>query len=405
MFVESLYQIETPPVKKLMKTWEKRYVPHISFAASGSSSGELLPGLAVVASAEMRRETAASLKRGIIAIKCQIASLKAQKFYAYAFGVIDIGEIERLSNYAFLLYLKLAEIYQRPAIALERTLAQMARAQLDAAEGSPGAPTEFSMADWGMPAIDQLALEIKPLLLQLQQQHLQSNDWRTLGFLTTLLNFCNRLILETLSKEEKLLLHPYLKFVEEQVALPWERVCRSAVKHTLDSPKIQVVERYFSQSRDIADKVYQQMMDRFPHHTSCRGTLHHPEVAHSSRRDIEMFQAYFWLAFLEESFTPLDNELVELCSIVYPEINVSWELIDSGIHALCQQLLTSMTPTEADLVQPYCEGFQQAFSQRRSEFLRENPKPSKIPTESLPVVDMLALLTCKSNTAPNCRLL
>lgn len=70
----------------------------------------------------------------------------------------------------------------------------------------------------------------------IQEQYLISKDWRSLGFITTQINFSNALLLEQLTPIEQILISPYLTFIEEQVALPWQRICAAAVNHDLTSP-------------------------------------------------------------------------------------------------------------------------------------------------------------------------
>lgn len=130
MLAESNYQIKTPSVKKLMAIWGQRYVPNLSAAILELNNLEFLQGLAAAAGLSARRDTAAKLNREMISLRCQMASLQAKGLYACSPSAIDMDETERLSDHAFLLYLKLAEIYQCPSSRCDRTLAQIAEAHV-----------------------------------------------------------------------------------------------------------------------------------------------------------------------------------------------------------------------------------------------------------------------------------
>ena len=213
----------------------------------------------------------------------------------------------------------------------------------------------------GIPDITKLATELEPVLLEFQEQHVASKDWRALGFITTQFNFTNKLLLPKLTLVEQVLLGPYLKFVEEQMALPWQRVCAAAASHQPDSPALNLVEQMFPAAAEIANTVYRQLSQLFCDHRSRRGGLGHPDVAHSCLRDLQMFQAYLWLCVLEESMTPVEQELVDLCVMVMQIVGVEWELMEQWNHLLMAELTRRVQPEQKYLLQPYTEGMEQAF--------------------------------------------
>ncbi|MEO1255781.1 MAG: hypothetical protein AAFY41_13000, partial [Bacteroidota bacterium] len=244
MLITLPHQPKTPTVDRLVQIWGERYIPDLSSITDSEDTMEFRQSLVAAASLEGRCDTASKITKRVVAIKCQMASLKTKSLYSYLPSVINFTDTRRLSDFALIIYLKLAEIYQQSAptaaaaIQNQTTLLVSNHNRNKAAVGAP-----LSMEAWGMPSIEQLAMELEPLLLEFQQQHILSKDNRTLGFLTTLLNFCNDLILQGLSRIEKLLIYPYFKFIEEQVAVPWQRVCLAASRYTLDSPTFTIVEQ------------------------------------------------------------------------------------------------------------------------------------------------------------------
>lgn len=325
-----------------------------------------------------RQKTAAKLTKRIVAIKCQMASIRAKSLYSYIPNIVDLQESQRLADYSLLVYLKIAEIYQQPC---KRQPGNQLPGQQDTLEA------------YGIPSVEQLAADLEPILMEYQQQHMRSEDWRTLGFLTTLLNFSNSLILQTLSAAEKTLVSSYLRFVEEQVAIPWQRVCIAAAPYSIDDPKVDIVEQALRNSSKIAEASYRYLVRRFPSSSSRRGPLSDPNIQHSCIRDMAMCQAYFWLAFLEDSAVSLEQELVPLCLMVFPAVEVSWELIDTWNQTLCQQILAYLQPRQAQQVRPYTEKYLQCFRDQQADFQkspqRRLPQTTAALTASQETLDQL----------------
>ncbi|MEO0535721.1 MAG: hypothetical protein AAF215_17840 [Cyanobacteria bacterium P01_A01_bin.123] len=369
MLIPSSHQAQTPSVKRLIEIWGKRYVPNLSSISAAEDTVEFRQRLIDMASPVSRGITAAKITKNVVAIKCQMASLQTRSLYSYLSNVVNLSDARRLSEFALLIYLQLAEIYQQSSLSTADQVKILYTPRVDEHDGSVSSAWEsLSMEDWGMTPIEQLAIDLEPLLIEFQQQHILSKNWRTLGFLTTLLNFCNKLLLQNLSKTEQLLIYPYFRFVEEQVALPWQRVCLAASRHALDSPQFAIVEHCLPQSQAIAHEIHNQLRVQLPDHYSRRGHLSNPEVAHSSIRDQQMIQAYFWLSFLEESLSPIEDELVPLFAMVNPAIGIKWEFMALSNQLLFGQILTILSPAQADLVSPYVNGFIHAFASRKSDF-------------------------------------
>jgi hypothetical protein len=223
--------------------------------------------------------------------------------------------------------------------------------------------------------IEQLSTALEPVLLEFQEQHRVSKDWRMLGFMTTQLNFSNKLLLRELTPVEKVLVNPYLKFVEEQVALPWQRICAAAANHELDSCILSVVMQMLPAAQEIAEATYHRFTQLQPNHRSLRGGLSDRGVKHSCLRDLNMFQAYLWLCVLEESIAAVEQELISLCVMVTQSVEMTWELIEKWIKVLTDEILSRLNPQQQALVQPYTQTIQQAFLEKRVE-LGANPTPA-----------------------------
>ncbi|MBW4633933.1 MAG: hypothetical protein KME30_19125 [Iphinoe sp. HA4291-MV1] len=343
--------VKTPSVERLTKLWAKRYTPDLSSRFLFQDPW-LHRDLVEAASPAGRVKTVAKLQLPLLDVTCQMAGILAKELYEYIPNVLDLNETRQLSQYSHQVYIKLLEFYQQSSNSQQSILWAIAGNSL-------------SLSEWGIPNIEQLATALQPILLEFQEQHILSHDWRTLGFITTLLNFCNQLLLKQLTPIEQIIIAPYFKFVEEQVAVPWQRVCAAAAKHQLDSPALALVEQMLSVSDEIAQVVYHRITELFPNHRSRRGGLSDPGVTHSCLRDLNMFQAYLWLCMLEENTVPMEQELAALCIMVMESVDVKWELCAQWIQSLVDEIMSRVTPEQSSLLQPHTQAMQEIFFEKR----------------------------------------
>ncbi|ARV59721.1 hypothetical protein BZZ01_14735 [Nostocales cyanobacterium HT-58-2] len=342
--------VTSPAVEHLLHLWSRRFTLDLSSLLIENDSSHSC--LVKAASPEGRALTSAKLKDNILDVHCQMAWIQTKTLYGYISNVLDLNEARQITQFAFRVYRKLLEIYQQQSLENDSLTTKV---------------QEKSVAKLGIPAIEEVAYALEPILMVFQEQHIASRDWRALGFMTTQLNFSNKLILKKLTPSEKILLTPYLKFVEEQVAIPWQRVCAAAVKHELDSAMLALVQQMLPISQDIAQSVYYQLGELLPNHRSRRGGLSDPEVRHSCLRDLNMFQAYIWLSLLEESTVPLEKELLPLCQMVVQGVNIPWEMTEKWCQLLADEMLSRVDPEHQNLLLPYIQAMKQIFFKQRQQ--------------------------------------
>lgn len=346
---------KTPTVERLLKLWAQRYKPDLSYVFIQSNS-EAYASLIATASEKGRALTARKLNDNLLDINTQMACIQTKSLYSQS-NVLEFNETKEITILSFQIYKKLLEIYQKPSVAGALLTAELSIVN------SHYDSDDFSW--FGIAALEEMTWELSPILLAFQEQHRLSQDWRTLGFMTTLFNFANKLILNKLTPIEKVLLEPYLKFVEELAALPWLRVCAAAAKHDFDSPAYQVIEQMLPLAQNIAKTVYSRLVYMFPEHYSRRGKLTEPGVRHSCIRDLNMFQAYLWLCVLEENFVAIESELVTLCVMVMESVEVKWYMTEKWSQVLIEEILNRLQLEQQALLKPYIEGLQAAFFQER----------------------------------------
>lgn len=353
----------TPSVERLLKIWSQRYQPDLSPLISLADRTEACASLAKAASSKGRAITAAKLGGFLLEIRSQIAGIQTNDLYTYIPDIVKLSKAHQLSQDALLIYKKLIEIYQKRSPAATSLTEISVASEIDS--------LGCDLSTWGLPAIEDLATELEPLLLDFQEQHIASSDWRMIGFVTTLFNFSNQLIPSKLTVYEQVLMKPYFDFVEEQMALPWQRVCAAAASHRLTSPVFLLVEQMLPQALEIAKTVYSRLVYLLPDLRSRRGGLQNPGITHSCLRDLQMFQAYIWLCFLEGSLTPIEQELVDFCVMVMTGLRVEWQMIELWNEILIEEIFARISPEQQLLLKPYTDGLRQAFLSQRDRFQLE----------------------------------
>ncbi len=334
----------------MLNLWARRYTPDISsLLANSLSCDELLKA----ATPEGRTATANKLRDKMLDINCQMGWIQTKNLYSYIPNVLDLSEARRITKFAFRVYRRLIEIYQQ----------QSSKIDIE----------NNSLSQWVIPAVEEFAYALEPILIIFQEQHVASKDWRSLGFMTTQLNFTNKLILKKLTSVEQALLAPYFKFVEEQVAIPWQRICSNAATYELDSPGLKLVEQMMPSTSDIAESVYRQLIELLPHNRTRRGLLTEPGIKHSCLRDLNMSQAYILLCFLEQSMAPIEQELIPLSAMVLEGVEIKWELTEKWCELLASEMESRLDSEQRNFLIPYTQGMKKVFlKERRSLGYKED---------------------------------
>ncbi|MBO3459752.1 hypothetical protein G7B40_033935 [Aetokthonos hydrillicola Thurmond2011] len=345
--------LQTPSVECLLKLWAQRYVLNFS-----SVSDRTL--LLLANSSQGRTLTTNKLKDHVLDLNCQMAWIQTKTLYNYIGNILDLNEARRITQFAFRVYKKLLEVYQKHSLQEDAFPTETVESPL-----VPG----LSVSQ-----MKELVYALEPTLMVFQEQHQVSKDWRSLGFMTTQLNFSNSLILNKLTSVEQVLLSPYLKFIEEQVSSPWQRVCNAAAKYELDSPTLIIVEQLFPAAEEIAQAVYKRLAHLLPNHHSRRGALSDPGIAHSCIRDLTMFQSYLWLCFLQGTLSPIEQELLPLCVMVVEGVEIKWELTQKWCQVLADEIIRRVDSEQKALLLPYTQGMHEIFlkQRRRLGFSEEN---------------------------------
>lgn len=352
----------------LVQAWQERYVPDFLTICSKENYLDFYD-LVKLTSHQEKAKTVEKA-RCLLKIHCECSSTKDNIVFSYIPHIIKLSDFEKIALYIQLTYKKLLSVYQQQSpLNVSGEILSQARPILRKIDIS----SEF-FENWLMPTlrlsmVEQLYKEIQPTLLELREKHLLTNDLRLIGFISTQFNFSTAFIFNKLNLAEQLLLSPYFKFVEEQVCIPWQRVCNAAAAHSPNSKSLAIVRRMLPASREIAYAVHQRASEIYPNHSSRRGKLNEPGVKASSIRDIEMFQAYLWLCLLEESMEAVERELLPLCVLVFPSIEVEWELVEQTVPLLTAEFGHRLEAEQMHLLRPYTQAMQQILSKPRMKIV------------------------------------
>lgn len=345
----------------LINAWQTRYIPDFSTLTLKEKQINFYE-LMKLTSSKGRQNTADEVQR-LLSLKCEIAGIRSNILFAYIPNIVKLADYQHLSQYIQAIYHNLMEIYkQQQQLSLPASLSNTEKGFLGAVNISSDFFKQWVMPAVRLPTVQQLSTELQPKIEQLRVEHLSTPDRRAIGFVSTQFHFSTTFILNQLQLSEQVLLSPYFKFVEEQVCIPWQRVCDAAAKHAPGSPKLALVQQMLPASGEIAVNIHRQACKMYPNHHSRRGKLDEPGVKASTIRDLEMFQAYLWLCVLEDSMAAVEKELLPLCVFVFPSIDVSWELVKQIVPLLLDQFSIRIKPQQMLLLQPYTNAMQKLFA-------------------------------------------
>jgi hypothetical protein len=187
-------------------------------------------------------------------------------------------------------------------------------------------------------------------------------DPRVIGFVSMQFHYTGQQLLRELPTQEKLLIGEYLKVIDDYLYMPLQRAYEAAAKYDYDSPQLAAVQQILPVSSKIAREICQRVMELYPNYRCQSGLLSETTVQISSVRDVEMFQVYLWVCVLEGEITAIQQELFPLCIMLYPTLNVSWELVRQMLHLLRKEIRLCLPSKQQAMFQPYLEVLWEMFS-------------------------------------------
>jgi Phycobilisome protein len=342
---------DTASTHRLIKVWATRYLP--DFSALPQQKGEFPAAeLVETASSKGRANTVDKVLRSL-QINCERAGLETQTLFSYVPNIVNLSDARRIARHVTKVYETTLNIYKHQ---------QSPSYYLQFIDTSSLLFSRLALPSLMLPVIYKLAEEVEPILLQLQDQHIHSADPRTIGFITTQFHFSTRTLLNLLTPCERVLLTPYLKFIEDQVCTPWQRLCAATDQYLPGSATVSMVEHLLEKSQDIAQAVYDRALQTHPYHRSRRGSLGDLGIAASTLRDLNMFQTYLWLCVLEGNMSSIEQELLPLCVAVFPSIGVKWDLVEAMLQSLETEIHARVDAQQSDRLRPDTQALRRLFA-------------------------------------------
>lgn len=184
----------------------------------------------------------------------------------------------------------------------------------------------------------------------------------TIGFVTLQFHLTGQILLEHLVLAEKTLFMPYLRVMGDCMYMPLPELYQAAALSPLNSPSLQAVQHLLPISTRIARSVYEQILRKYPDSYSYNAPLNSPKVREASIHDIETFQIYLCLSVLEGNLRCIQQELFPLCLIAYPQLKISWELLQEMLLGIFWEIHHHLSPGDVQIFLPYMRSMIEMFS-------------------------------------------
>lgn len=189
-----------------------------------------------------------------------------------------------------------------------------------------------------------------------------ATDPRVIGFASMQFHYTGQLLLQELPFDQREALGLYFKAIDDHLYMPLQRAYDAAAQYPYQAVELRTIRRLLASSGAIATGVVHQVLQAFPSHHCYSGPLGSAQVQTSSLRDVEMFQTYLWVCLLEGNVNAVQQELFPLCIMLYPVLNVRWELVRYMLMLLDHELSRHLSPQEWKLVREYMNSVQVMFS-------------------------------------------
>lgn len=208
---------------------------------------------------------------------------------------------------------------------------------------------------------ERFAVNISPTLGQIRDRY-TAEDPRVIGFVSMQFHYTGQCLLEIAMGDQEVL-QLYFKAIDDHLYMPLQRAYHAAAQHSYHSTELGIVRSLLPQSSAIAHKIVDQVHRAFAQHTCYSGALTAPHVRISSLRDAEMFQTYLWVCLLEDNISAVQQELFPLCVMLYPTLNVRWELVRYMLTLMDQEFARVLEPSQFIRCAAYLDSLKVMFSE------------------------------------------
>lgn len=344
-------------VESLAQQWAKKYIGNLKVDTDKTEKIEI-PNLSEIVSLEGRNATAQKVLNSLRSVsarawnKTEGLLSKEIKQHSIDLNLINPWEI---AGDSFNIYQKALDVYTQQTTSQPLSLVRnLVDSENPLYQQSLDVYTEQVTPS-------KLATVIGADIGKLRKKY-TSHDPRVIGFVSMQFHYTSQMLIESLEPIEQSLISTYFKVIDDHLYMPLQRAYEAAANHDFDSVALSAVQKLLPISTQIAQRICQRVIELYPNYKSMSGGLSNPIVKTSSIRDVEMFQIYLWVCALETSCGAILDELFPLCVMLYPRLNVQWELVRQMLHLLRQEIDISLTPQEAETLMPYFQVLWDMFS-------------------------------------------
>jgi len=363
-------ELQDNSIESLAQQWAKKYMHNLQVEEEETPDPE---NLALVVSAAGRARTSEVLLQSLRTAsvqswnKTEALLSKEVKRHRIDPKLIDPWDI---AADAFKIYQKVLDVYTQQA-----PLRQLSMVMKLARSGEPLYQKALKVYTEQV-APSQLAKAISSEIGAMRQKYTKK-DPRVIGFVSMQFHYTSQILLNQLSPLERTMVTAYFKVIDDHLYMPLQRAYTAAAALDYESPALKAVQKLLPYSTEIAKKICQRVIANYPTYRCYSGALSDAVIQVSTIRDIEMFQVYLWVCGLEGSIAAIQQELFPLCVMIYPVLNVQWELIRQMLHLLGQEIRDRLDPQEAESLMPYFQVLWQMFSPEVFIQLGLEKKPSR----------------------------
>ncbi len=364
-----MLELQDNSIESLAQQWAKKYMHNLQVEEETPDPENLANVVSPAGRAKTSSVLLESLRTASVQSwnKTEALLSKEVKRHRIDPKLIDPWEI---AADAFKVYQKVLDVYTQQA-----PLRQLSMVMKLARSGEPLYQKALKVYTEQV-APSQLAKAISSDVGGMRQKYTK-NDPRVIGFVSMQFHYTSQILLNQLSPLERVMVSAYFKVIDDHLYMPLQRAYTAAAKLDYDSPALKAVQKLLPHSTEIANKICQRVIENYPTYRCYSGALSDAVIQISTVRDVEMFQVYLWVCALEGNIAAIQQELFPLCVMIYPVLNVQWELIRQMLHLLGQEIREILDPIEAESLMPYFQVLWQMFSPQVFGELGLEKKPSQ----------------------------
>jgi hypothetical protein len=174
-----------------------------------------------------------------------------------------------------------------------------------------------------------------------------------LGLMNLQCHYVGQMLWRCLSPQEKVQFVPFLKILEDYLYIPFPEIHEITAENRPNSPTFNAVQHLLPFTSKIGRAVYKRVSKKYQGYPSNSGSFNKLMVKFSSIRYVEIFQCYLCWCVLEGSISPIKQDLLPLCVMLYPCLNVSWKLVQDMLLFMFWELNDRLSQEDMMIFLPY----------------------------------------------------